>query len=328
MRRQKSRRYASCACAQCAACSHHLLFGGVLALLSWTLCRSSSATWSDPAAELRAPACWAADCQRFHAGAAIETVCVARRGFRRYGAAIRISSLYQVGHRGSSPWVLRHTTVLVSPAIMEATAASWSWNLGPTDVAAAIPGAGRSSRRSIVTPPLHIPIRGVLVAARISSVVFTQADRLLLGSPGRGPQSLRTRLCVQMAQPIYGSQLRAAFSFSLSSGAHAVRNRQPSGKPVWSPSPLTFCSSPERQPAVRSECWVGQSVAQSAAVILPRSPGARVLDEVSRLLRIARAGPGHMFTALKYPRRPGHAAVHACLLPLQGGSWIAMARLS
>ncbi len=66
----------------------------------------------------------------------------------------------------------------------------------------------------------------------VSSVIFTQADRLLLGVSLGATTVTAYALCVQMAQPIYGiASSGLDFLFLILRRGMQSLDRQPSGKP-------------------------------------------------------------------------------------------------
>ena len=136
---------------------------------------------------------------------AIETVCVStQRAFERYGAAIRISLFTRVITVAAA--VVLSIRGFGVAGIMEATACflvlgtlaqliRLQQYLG---AASLLP----SFDRHATTALFQFGAFSWLLA--VSSVIFTQADRLLLGVSLGATTVTAYALCVQMAQPIYG----------------------------------------------------------------------------------------------------------------------------
>jgi O-antigen/teichoic acid export membrane protein len=268
---------------------------------------------------------------------AIESVCVStQRAFQRYGEAIRISLLARIISVAAA--VLLSLSGFGVAAIMAATAcfmilgtvaqlirlhqylgAASLWPSFDRRATSALFGFGAFSW---------------LLA--VASVLFTQADRLLLGVSLGASTVTAYALCVQMAQPIYGIA---------SSGLHFLFPYL-SGRNVSQPTSM-------RQPILLAfavnllivaagtgllllfgqaalNAWVGPSVAQSAAGILaPIAWSFALLGlSVTGYYSSLALGQVRMVTALNLTGGLAMLLLMAWLLPVWGVHGIAIARLA
>jgi len=212
--------------------------------------------------------------------------------------------------------------------IMEAKACFLVLGTLPTDSPAAIPGAGSlfpSFDRHATAALFQF---GALVGCSQSRASLYPGGPV---APGRllGATTVTAyALCVQMAQRSMDRSLRAAFSFSLSSGAQcSLAPRQPSGKPSWSPSPLNFLLvAIEAGVLLLRPCVLN---AWSANRLLKRSRNSGPITwsfaflglSVTGYYALLALGRVHMVTALNITGGLAMLLFMACLLPLQAVQW-------
>jgi O-antigen/teichoic acid export membrane protein len=268
---------------------------------------------------------------------AIESVCVStQRAFQRYGEAIRISLLARIISVAAA--VLLSLRGFGVAAIMAATACFMILGtaaqfirlhqyLGATSL-------WPSFDRRATSALFGFGAFSWLLA--VASVLFTQADRLLLGVSLGASTVTAYALCVQMAQPIYGIA---------SSGLHFLFPYL-SGRSVSQPTAM-------RQPILLAfavnllivaagtgllllfgqaalNAWVGPSVAQSAAGILaPIAWSFALLGlSVTAYYSSLALGQVRMVTALNLTGGLAMLLLMAWLLPVWGVHGIAIARLA
>jgi O-antigen/teichoic acid export membrane protein len=268
---------------------------------------------------------------------AIESVCVStQRAFERYGEAIRISLLARIISVAAA--VLLSLRGFGVATIMAATAffmvigtavqlirlrqylgAASLWPSFDRRATSALFGFGAFSW---------------LLA--VSSVLFTQADRLLLGVSLGASTVTAYALCVQMAQPIYGiASSGLHFLFPYLSGRNAAS--QPSA--LQQPILLAFIVNLLIVAVGTAilllfghaalHAWVGPSVAQSSSGILaPIAWSFALLGlSVTGYYGLLALGHVHMVTALNLTGGLAMLLLMAWLLPVWGVHGIAMARL-
>lgn len=316
----------------------NLLLGGALALISWMLVPFAVGHLVGSAAGLEA-ACLLGlrIASVLMLVRAIESVCVStQRAFERYGAAIRISLFARVITVAAA--VVLSIRGFGVAGIMEATACFMV--LGTVaqlirlqqylGAASLLP----SFDRRATTALFQFGAFSWLLA--VSSVIFTQADRLLLGVSLGATTVTAYALCVQMAQPIYGiASSGLHFLFPYLSARNAVSQPAAIKKAILAAFSVNFLIVAMGtgvlllfgQAALYA--WVGQSVAQSAAGILAPIVWSFALLglSVTGYYSLLALGHIHMVTALNLTGGLAMLLLMACLLPLQGVHGIAMARL-
>jgi O-antigen/teichoic acid export membrane protein len=317
----------------------NLLLGGLLALISWMLVPLAVGHLVGSGEELRAATLLGLRIASvLMLVRAIETVCVStQRAFERYGAAIRISLFTRVITVAAA--VVLSVRGVGIAGIMEATA--WFLVLGTLAQLIRLQqylGAGLlfpSFDRHATAALFQFGAFSWLLA--VSSVIFTQADRLLLGVSLGATTVTAYALCVQMAQPIYGIAASGLhFLFPYLAARNAVEQPATIRKAV-----LVAFSVNLLLVAIGAgilllfgrvvlNAWVGQSVAQSASGILaPITWSFAFLGlSVTGYYALLALGRVHMVTALNITGGIAMLLLMACLLPLQGVHGIAMARLS
>ena len=310
----------------------NLLLGGALALVSWMLVPFAVGHLVGPATGLQASCLLGLRIASvLMLVRAIESVCVStQRAFERYGAAIRISLFARI--------ITVAVAVLLSvrgfgvAGIMEATACFMV--LG---TAAQLIRLQQYLGAASLWPSFDRHATSVLFGfgafswlLAVSSVIFTQADRLLLGVSLGASTVTAYALCVQMAQPIYGiASSGPALSLSLSCRAQCGLSAGSHSKS----DPRSFRGQPSdrghsnRRPAALRPCrplCLGRPIGGSKCRRHTSSdclelcpPGAKR----HRLLLIARAWPcpdGHCAQSYGWP---GYVTAHGLAAPVVGGSW-------
>jgi O-antigen/teichoic acid export membrane protein len=317
----------------------NLVLGAALALISWTLVPLATGRLIAPATGLQ-PACLFGlriACVLMLVRA-VESVCVStQRAFERYGAAIRISLLARIA-----------TVVVAIPlsvygfgvvGIMVATACLMLLGTVAQLVrlrhylgnASLWPAFDRSATSAL----FEFGAFSWLLA--IASVVFTQADRLLLGvSLGASTVTAYT-LCVQMAQPIYGfASSGLHFLFPYLAGRNAVAQPGALRTPIFLAlgANVLIVAIPTSilllfGPALLYR-WVGHVIAQSAAGLLGPIVGSFALlgFSVTAYYSLLALGRFRLVTALNLVGGFTMLLLMVWLLPLWGVHGIALARLS
>jgi O-antigen/teichoic acid export membrane protein len=317
----------------------NLLLGAALAVISWILVPFAIPHLVGPAAGLQA-ACLLGlrIASILMLVRAIESVCVStQRAFERYGEAIRISLLARI--------ISVAAAVLLSlrghgvAAIMAATACFMI--LGT--VAQLI-----RLHQYLEAPPLWPSFDRHATSAlfgfgtfswllAVASVLFTQADRLLLGVSLGASTVTAYALCVQMAQPIYGiASSGLHFLFPYLSARNAVSQPSAMRQPIL----LAFTVNLAVVAAGAAillffghsvlNAWVGPSIAQRAAGILaPIAWSFALLGlSVTGYYSLLAFGHVHIVTALNLTGGLAMLLLMAWLLPVWGVHGIAMARLA
>jgi O-antigen/teichoic acid export membrane protein len=265
---------------------------------------------------------------------AIESVCVStQRAFERYGEAIRISLLARIISVAAAVILSLHGFGVA--AIMAATACFMVLGTAAQLVrlrqylgaASLWPSFDRHATRAL----FGFGAFSWLLA--VASVLFTQADRLLLGVSLGATSVTAYALCVQMAQPIYGiASSGLHFLFPYLSRQNAASMRQPILL-AFTVNLLIVAAGTALlllfgQAALHA--WVGQSVAQSAAgVLAPIVWSFALLGlSVTAYYSLLALGDVHIVTALNLTGGLAMLLLMAWLLPVWGVHGIAMARLS
>ena len=316
----------------------NLLLGGALALVSWMLVPFAVGHLVGPATGLQASCLLGLRIASvLMLVRAIESVCVStQRAFERYGAAIRISLFARI--------ITVAVAVLLSvrgfgvAGIMEATACFMV--LG---TAAQLIRLQQYLGAASLWPSFDRHATSVLFGfgafswlLAVASVIFTQADRLLLGVSLGASTVTAYALCVQMAQPIYGiASSGLHFLFPYLAGRNAVSQPAAIRGAILAAFAVNLLIVAIATgvlllfgPAVLY-AWVGQSVAQSAAGILaPIAWSFALLGlSVTGYYSLLALGRVQMVTALNLMGGLAMLLLMVWLLPLWGVHGIAMARL-
>jgi O-antigen/teichoic acid export membrane protein len=255
----------------------NLLLGFALALVSWFLAPLAVIHLVPSDRSLQTMCLWSL---RIASGLmlvrAIESVCIStQRAFERYGAAVRISLLARILTPGAAMLLVIRgygvRSIMVATALLMVlgTAAQMVRLRQLINGASLLPAFDRQA----VNMLFGFGAFSWVIA--VSGVVFTQADRLILGVSLGAATVTAYALCVQLAQPIYGFA---------SSGLHflfpylAARNSESQPARLQKPI-LIACAANLMLVLVGTVAvlmlgrplltvWVGPAIAQSAAEIL------------------------------------------------------------
>jgi O-antigen/teichoic acid export membrane protein len=264
---------------------------------------------------------------------AIESVCVStQRAFERYGEAVRISLLARIISVAAAVLLSLHGFGVA--AIMAATACFMV--LG---TAVQFMRTRRFLGAASLWPSFDRHATSALFGfgafswlLAVASVLFTQADRLLLGVSLGASAVTAYALCVQMAQPIYGIA---------SSGLHFLFPYLAARKSTAMKQPILLAFTVNLMIVgagttllllfghAALHAWVGPSVAQSAVGILAPIVWSFALLglSVTGYYSLLALGHVHIVTALNLTGGLAMLLLMAWLLPVWGVHGIAMARL-
>jgi O-antigen/teichoic acid export membrane protein len=184
----------------------HLILGTAIALIAWMLAPYLAGHVTAADADLRSGCLWSLRIASLVILVrTIETVCVStQRAFERYGAAVRISILVRLmtlAVAAALTIVSRSVvTIMVITAVLIvlglwAQLARLKELLHASSLA---PAFDREATRALFAFGIFSWLQAV------SSVIFSQADRLITGVSLGATAVASYALCVQMAQPIYG----------------------------------------------------------------------------------------------------------------------------
>ena len=317
----------------------NLLLGVALAVVSWMLVPLAARHLAGSAAGLEA-ACLLSlrIASALMLVRAIESVCVStQRAFERYGAAVGISLLARVITVAAA--VLLSMRGFGVPPLWRPPLASWFYRrlaqlirlkqyLGASSL---LPSFDRQATSALFS----FGAFSWLLA--VSSVVFTQADRLLLGVSLGATTVTAYALCVQMAQPVYGLAASGLhFLFPYLSARNAISEPAAIRKAVLAAFAVNLLIVAVGTGILlfygpgALYAWVGRSVAQSAVSILTPIVCSFALLGLSVTGYYSLLALGHiqMVTALNLFGGLIMLLLMVWLLPLQGVHGIAMARLS
>jgi O-antigen/teichoic acid export membrane protein len=207
---------------------------------------------------------------------ALESVCIStQRAFERYGDAIRISLLVRVATVILAALLTRFGLGIIGIMLM-------TFALMSAGTVVQFAGLRRLVKASSLSPAFdRATIRALFGFGifswlqAISSVVFSQADRLFLGVSLGAAAVTSYALCVQMAQPIYGVAAAGLhFLFPYLAGRRSGAEQGRMGKVICiaMAANLLFvlCSTVlvvSVGPALL-KTWVGQDVARASVAIL------------------------------------------------------------
>jgi O-antigen/teichoic acid export membrane protein len=317
----------------------NLLLGGALAALSWMLVPVAARHVVGSAAGLEGPCLFSLRIASvLMLVRAIESVCIStQRAFERYGAAVRISLLARVitvaaavllSMRGFGVSAIMVATACLMVLSTAAQVTRLRLYLGGSSL---VPSFDRQATSALFS----IGAFSWLLA--VSSVVFTQADRLLLGVSLGATTVTAYALCVQMAQPIYGiaaSGLHFLFPYlaarNATSEPSAIRKAVLSAFAVNSLIVAAGTGLLLFYGPMALYAWVGRAVAQSAVSLLTPIVCSFALLGLSVTGYYSLLALGHirMVAALNLSGGSIMLLSMVRLLALQGVHGIAMARLS
>jgi len=203
----------------------NLLLGGIVALIFWMLAPLIARRVVSSDASLQMACLWSLRiASLLMLVRAIESVCIStQRAFERYGAAVRISIVARLLTLAAAVALTFHGLGVVS--IMSVTAflmvlgtlaqlVRLQQYLGAVSLLPSFDNHATSALMGFGTFSWLLAVSGV---------IFSQADRLILGVSLGATAVTSYALCVQMAQPIYGIAAAGLhFLFPYLSGRQAV----------------------------------------------------------------------------------------------------------
>jgi O-antigen/teichoic acid export membrane protein len=268
---------------------------------------------------------------------AIESVCIStQRAFERYGEAVRVSILVRVltiafaaavtrfGYGVSSIMVFTFAAITIGTALQllqlkRAIAASSLWPAFDRESFDALFGFGIFSWMQAT-----------------SGVLFSQADRLILGASLGATAVTSYALCVQMAQPIYGIAASGLhFLFPYLAGRRAVAQPKHLRKAILVAFAINllfvFCATAAVLLCGRPflHAWIGEEIAQNSAVVLSPIVWSFALLglNVTGYYAMLALGRVRLVAGLNFIAGAAMLLIMAWLLPRVGIRGVAIARL-
>jgi O-antigen/teichoic acid export membrane protein len=255
----------------------NLLLGGVLAIACWIFTPFAVSHLAPSDAKLQTTCLWSLRIASFlMLVRAIESVCIStQRAFQRYGAAVRISIYGRLLTLGISVLLILCGRGVISMMV----AAAIIMVLGTTAQLVRLQqylGADSlwpTFDRKATSALFSFGTYSWLLA--VASVIFTQADRLILGVSLGAATVTTYALCVQLAQPIYGIAASGLhFLFPYLSGRKDSADTVALGKTIVRAfgvnlllvSVATMVVLLFGQPLINA--WLGKAIAQGSAMIL------------------------------------------------------------
>jgi len=255
----------------------NLVLGAAFALISWALCPLAAQHLAVSDMSLRTACLWSLRIASLLVLVrAIESVCIStQRAFERYGAAVRISIAARLLTLVAAV-VLTHfglgvVSVMVATAVLlvlgtMAQLGRLQQLLGSRSL---LPAFDREATSALFGFGAFSWLQAV------SGVIFSQADRLILGVSLGASAVAAYALCVQMAQPIYGIAASGLhFLFPYLSGRRMTAPLATLKKPILKAFAvnllLVFVGTAVAllfgKPLLNA--WIGAEVARSAAMVL------------------------------------------------------------
>jgi len=255
----------------------NLALGGLLALISWMLAPLLARHVVPSDAVLQMACLWSLRiASLLMLVRAIESVCIStQRAFERYGAAVRISILARLLTQAAAVALAILGLGLVS--IMAATAffmiagtvAQLVRLRQALGMSSLLPAFDRDATAALFSFGMFSWLQAV------SSVIFSQADRLVLGVSLGAAAVAAYALCVQIAQPIYGIAASGLhFLFPYLSGRQAAARATDLRKAVLIAfgCNLLFVSLGAAAVLLFGRqvlhVWVGEEIARSSSIVL------------------------------------------------------------
>ena len=317
----------------------NLLLGTAIAFLCWTLMPVVARHVVPNDAALQLACLWSLRiASLLTLVRAIESVCIStQRAFERYGAAVRISILARLLTLVAAiALVLRGrgvASIMVATAILMAVGtlaqlARLQQHLG---AASLLPSFDRRATAALFAFGAFSWLQAV------SSVIFSQADRLILGISLGATAVTAYALCVQMAQPIYGIAASGLhFLFPYLSARHAAAHPAMLRKTILTAFAVNLLFVVVGTAAVLLfgrpllHAWVGAAIAQSsAAVLAPIAWSFALLGlNVTGYYSMLAFGRVRAVTWLNLAGGAIMLLMMVWLLPSTGSHGAAMARLS
>jgi O-antigen/teichoic acid export membrane protein len=317
----------------------NLVLGATFALISWALSPIAARHLAVSDMSLQTTCLWSLRiASLLMLVRAIESVCIStQRAFERYGAAVRISIVARLLTLVAAVVLTRFGLGVVS--IMIATAillvlgtiaqlARLQQLLGAISL---LPAFDRKATSALFSFGTFSWLQAV------STVIFSQADRLILGVSLGASAVAAYALCVQMAQPIYGIAASGLhFLFPYLSGRRMITPLAALKKPILKAFAanllLVFVGAAGAllfgKPLLNA--WIGAEVARSAAMVLPPIVWSFALLGLNVTAYYALLAVGHVRTVTLLNLVGGIVMLLAMvwLLPRFGVHGVAMARLS
>ncbi|WP_158791804.1 oligosaccharide flippase family protein [Granulicella sp. L60] len=316
----------------------NLLLGGLLAIACWILVPFAVIHLAPSDDKLQKICLWSLRIASFLILArAIESVCIStQRAFQRYGAAVRISICGRLLTLGISALLVLCRRGVISIMI----AAAVIMILGTTAQLLRLQqhlGADSlwpTFDRKATSALFSFGTYSWLLA--VASVIFSQADRLILGISLGAATVTTYALCVQLAQPIYGiSASGLHFLFPYLSGRKNSADNVALGKTIvrafsvnlFLVSLGTVVVLFFGRPLLNA--WVGGAIAQGSAVILvPIVWSFALLGlSVTGYYSLLALGRVHVVTWINLTGGLAMLLLMSWLLPRTGVHGIAFARL-
>jgi O-antigen/teichoic acid export membrane protein len=268
---------------------------------------------------------------------AIESVCVStQRAFERYGEAVRISILVRVVTIAAAVVITRYGYGVISIMV-------FTFVLMTLGTLAQLVQLKRRLGASSLWPAFDKQATSALFEfgifswlMAVSTVLFNQADRLILGVSLGAATVTSYALCVQLAQPIYGIAAAGLhFLFPYLAARQAISQPGALRKNVLiafaanlafivvSTSAVLFFGRP------LLNAWVGPAIAQSASVVLSPIVWSFALLGLGVTGYYSLLALGHVRSVTWLNLLGGAAmlALMAWLLPRTGVRGVAIARL-
>ena len=312
----------------------HLMLGITMTLISWLLAPYAAAHVVSSDAGLRSACLWSFRIASLIILArAIESVCIStQRAFERYGAAVRISVIARLLPLGAAAVSRSVVNIMVATAVLIVLGLCLQLvhlkSLLHAD--SLMPAFDPAATKALFGFGIFSWIQAV------SGVIFSQADRLIMGVTLGATVVTSYALCVQMAQPIYGLAASGLhFLFPYLSGRRGTASTAVLRKAVF----VAFLANLLLVAAGTAmlllfggrvlQAWGGDAIAQSAKPVLPLIAWSTALMGLNVTGSYAMFALGRV-RAVTWLNLVGGAAMMlliALLLPRHGVYGIAMARL-
>lgn len=316
----------------------NVLLGALLALITWMLASAFAKHVVANNLELQVSCLWALRIASIlMLVRAIESVCIStQRAFERYGAAVRISILARIVTLVVAVLLTYRGLGVVS--IMAATAV---FMVGGTaiqlfglkrhlDMKSLLPSFDRVATTALFSFGIFSWLQAV------SSMIFSQSDRLILGASLGAASVTAYALCIQMAQPIYGIAASGLhFLFPYLSGRQSVAPAQALKKTIMIAFMINLLVVTAEtlgalflgQSVLR--IWVGEDIARNVSVVLGPIVWSFALLGLNVTGYYAMLALGHVRTVtwITLAGGAGMLLMMVLLLPYMGIRGVALARV-
>jgi O-antigen/teichoic acid export membrane protein len=316
----------------------NLVLGIAFGLISWALSPIAARHIAPSDASLQTMCLWSLRIASLLMPVrALESVCIStQRAFERYGAAVRISIVARLLTLAVAVALTRFgrgvVGIMVASAILLAlgTLAQLGRLQQLLGVMSLLPAFDREATSALFGFGVFSWLQAV------SGIIFSQADRLILGVSLGASAVASYALCVQMAQPIYGITSAALhFLFPYLAGRRMTVPLAALQKPVLKAFAVnvllvslgTAAALLFGKPFLNA--WIGPSVAHAAAQILTPVVWSFAFLGLSVTAYYALLALGHVRTVTMLNLLGGCAMLLGMiwLLPRSGVHGLAMARL-